>query len=100
MDVPQRLNGKELSREEFQYNLLIWYDIVVLNLSTDCDVSGKKLLLPHDLSDPKGVLVLSRHDDAATELGALAARALNPLYKSYEPKINSRTVQGQRNRYG
>ena len=50
MDVPQRLNCTELSREEFQYNLLIWYDIVVLNLSTDCDGFGKKLLVTHAIS--------------------------------------------------
>ena len=41
-------------------------------------------------------LVLARHDDAAKEWGALGARALVPSAITYEPKINSRTVQGER----
>ena len=41
-------------------------------------------------------LVLARHDDAAKEWGALGARALVPSTITYEPKINSRTVQEER----
>ena len=36
------------------------------------------------------------HADAAKEWGALGARALVPSAITYEPKINSRTVQGER----
>ena len=43
----------------------------------------------------KGGLVLARNDDAAKELGALGAWALVPSATNYEPKINSRTVQGR-----
>ena len=39
---------------------------------------------------------MARHDDAAKEWGALGARALVPSAITYEPKINSRTVQGER----
>ena len=45
---------------------------------------------------PKGGLVLVRHNDAANEWGALGARSLIPSTITYKPKINSRTVQGER----
>ena len=45
---------------------------------------------------PEGGLVLVRHKDAAKEWGALGAWALVPSAITYEPKINSRTVQGER----
>ena len=41
---------------------------------------------------------MARHDDAAKQLGALGAWALVPSAITYEPKINSRTVQGERTR--
>ena len=47
--TPHRLNGMELSREEFQDNILLLYGIVPLNLPTECDGCGKKLLVPHAL---------------------------------------------------
>ena len=37
-----------------------------------------------------------RHDDAEKEWGALGARALVRSAIIYEPKIKSRTVQGER----
>ena len=82
--IPDRLNGTELSWEESQYNLLLWYGILPLNLLTDCDGCGNKFLVKNDLSCPKGVLVLARHNDAAKEGGALSAQALNPSSISYE----------------
>ena len=42
----------------------------------------------------------AQRDDAAKEWGALGARALVPSAITYEPKINSRTVQGERTRAG
>ena len=94
-DITHHLNSTEVSWEEFQENLLLRYGIVNLNLPTDCDVYGKKLLVPHALSCPKGGLVLARHNDYAKEWGALSARDLKPGVISYEPKINSSTVQGE-----
>ena len=43
---------------------------------------------------------MARHDDAAKEWGALGFWALVPSAITYEPKINSRTVQGERTRAG
>ena len=45
---------------------------------------------------PKGGLVIARHNDAAKEWGTLGAWALVPSAITFEPKINSRTVQGER----
>ena len=54
----------------------------------------------HALSCPKGGLVLAWHNDAAKELDALSAWALNPLFISHKTKINSRTLQGEKNGAG
>ena len=54
--------------------------------------------MPRALSCSKGGLVIARHNYASEEWGALSDRALNPSFISYEPKINSRPVQGETNR--
>ena len=41
------------------------------DIPATCDGCGKKLLIDHSLSCPKGGLVLARHNDAAKEWGAL-----------------------------
>ena len=38
---------------------------------------------------------MARHNDAAKEWGTLGSRSLVPSAITYEPKINSRTVQGE-----
>ena len=72
-DIPYCLNGMELSRELFQYNLLLRYGIFPLNLPTYCDCCSKKFSVPHTLSCPEGGLVLVRHNDDAKEWGDLFA---------------------------
>ena len=66
------------------------------DIPATCDSCGKKFLIYHALSCPNGGLVLARYDDAAKVWGALGSRALVPSAITYEPKINSRTVQGER----
>ena len=66
------------------------------DIPATCDGCVKKFSIEHALSLPKGVLVLARHDDNAKEWGAFGARALVPSAITYEPKINSRSVQGER----
>ena len=56
--------------------------------------------MPHVLSCPKGGLFMARNNDAAKEWGALLAQDLNPPCISFEPKINSKTIQGERNGAG
>ena len=65
--IPHCLNGTELSWEEFQDNLLLWYSIVPLNPPTHCNGYSNKFLFPHDLSFPKGGLVLARNNNFAKE---------------------------------
>ena len=65
------------------------------DIPTTCDGCGKKFLIEHSLSCPKGGLVLERHDDAAKEWGALGSQALVPSAITYKLKINSRPVQGE-----
>ena len=57
-------------------------------------------MIEHALSCPKGGLVMAWHDDATKEWGAHGSRDLFPSAVTYEPKINSRTFQGERTRVG
>ena len=93
--APHRLNGTELSWEEFRDNLRLRYGLMPQNIPTTCDGCGKKLSIEHTRSCSKVDLVLARHDDAAKEWGALGDRALVPSAITYEPKINGSTVQGE-----
>ena len=61
-----------------------------------CEGFGKKFSIKHALSCPKGGLVLTRHDEAANEWGALGARPLVTIAITYKTKTNSRIVQGER----
>ena len=61
-----------------------------------CDGCRKKFLIEHALSCPKEGLVLAQHNAAAKEWGALGAQDLVTNAIKYEPKINSRTVQGEK----
>ena len=66
------------------------------DIPATCDGCGKKFLIDHALSCPKGGLFLERHNYASKEWGALGAQTLVPSSIPYEPKIKSRTVQGER----
>ena len=70
------------------------------DIPATCNGCGKKVLIEHSLSFPKGGLVLAQDDDAAKEWGDIGARVLVPSAITYEPKINSRTVQGGRTGIG
>ena len=66
------------------------------DIPATCIVFDKKFLIDHALSCPKGVLVLAWNDDDAKEWGALGSRDLIPSAITYKPKIDSRTVSGER----
>ena len=59
--VPHRLNGTELSWEEFWDNLRLRYGLMPQDIPATCDGCSKKFLIEHALSCPKGGLVLARH---------------------------------------
>ena len=65
--VPHRLNGTELSREEFQYNIRLRYGLMPQDIPTTYDVYVKKFSIEHALSCPKGGLVVVWYDDATKE---------------------------------
>ena len=94
--IPHRLNGTELSREEFWDNLCLRYGLMPQDIPATCDGCGKKFLIEHALSCPKLVLVLVWYGDSTKEWGAVVSRALVPSAITYEPKINGRTFQGER----
>ena len=94
------LNGTEFSQEEFRDHLRLRYGMMPQDIPATCNGCGKKFLIEHALSFLKGGLVLARHYESAKEWSALGAWALVPSAITYEPKINSRTVQGERTRAG
>ena len=57
-------------------------------------IRGYRLSPPYH--EPKGGLVLYQGDDAAKEWGNLGSRALVSSTITYEPKINSRKLQGEK----
>ena len=85
--VPHRLNGTELSQEEFRDNLCLRYGLMPQDIPATCDGCGKKFLIEHTLSCPKGGIVLARNDENAKEWGALGAWDLVPSAITYEPKL-------------
>ena len=66
------------------------------DIPVTCDGCVKRFPIEHALAFPKGGLVIAWHDYAAKDWGALGSWNLIPSYISYEPKINSRTVQWER----
>ena len=63
--VPHCLNGTELSQEEFWDNLRLRYGLMPQDIPATCDGCGKKFLIEHTLSCPKGGIVLARNDENA-----------------------------------
>ena len=94
--VPHILNRMELSQEELQDNLRLRHGLMPQEIPATCDGCSLRLLMEHALSCPKGGLVMARHDDTTKEWNALGDRALVPSAITYEPKVNSRTVEGGR----
>ena len=74
-----RINAMELSWEEFQGNILLWYGIIPMNLPTVCDGHKKKFTVDHDMSCFKAGLVLVCHYGSAKEWGSLGDWGLTPL---------------------
>ena len=62
------------------------------DIPTTCNVYGKKFMIEHSPSCPKGGLILAWKDDTAKDWGALGARDLVLSAITYKPKINSRKV--------
>ena len=71
--TPNCLNVMDFSREKFRDNICLRYGLMPHYISATCDGCGKKLLIDHTQSFPKGVIILVRHDDAENEWVALGS---------------------------
>ena len=77
-DVLYRLNGMDLSWEEFLHNICLRYWLMPQDIPATSDGCGKKFSIQHDLSCLKGGLVLARQVDATKEWDTLRDRDLIP----------------------
>jgi hypothetical protein len=87
--TPDRLNGTELSAEEFRDSLRLRLGLTPVDLPDRCDGCDQKFSVGHALTCKKGGLVLLRHNDVAAEWHHLCAQALTPAAVSDEPLIHS-----------
>ncbi len=85
--IPNRFDGMELSREEFQDNLAIHYGLRPRGLPECCDGCNDPFLVEHGLSCKKDGFVGQRHDDVCKELAHLCLMALTPSKISSKPEI-------------
>ncbi len=76
--IPNRFDGTELTREEFQDNLAICYGLHPRGLPERCDGCNKPFTVEHGISCKKGGFVGQRHDDVCKELAHLCLMALTP----------------------
>jgi hypothetical protein len=64
---PNRLNGTDLSADEWRDNVRLRYNHSPLDMPAACDGCGAKMTVEHALSCKVGGLVHIRHDDVADE---------------------------------
>ena len=87
--TPDRLNGTELSAEEFRDSLRLRFGLLPSFLPHRCDGCSERFTVEHAMSCKKGGLVVQRHNDVAAEWHHLCAQALQPSAVSDEPLINT-----------
>jgi hypothetical protein len=85
--TPDRLNGTELSSEEFRDSLRLRFGLLPSFLPHRCDGCNERFTVEHAMSCKKGGLVVMRHNDVAAEWHHLCAQALQPTAVSDEPLI-------------
>ena len=85
--MPNRLNGTELSAEEFRDSLRLRFGVLPKGLPPRCDGCGHKFSVEHALSCSKGGVVLLRHNEVSEEWQQMCAQAYTPRAVSDEPLI-------------
>ena len=98
--IPYRLIHTGLSCEELWDNICLRYSLMHQENSATCDGWVNRFLIKHDLSCPKGGIILGQNVDDEKEWGALGAQDPTPSEISYKPHINSSKVQGGSTREG
>jgi len=85
--VPSRLNGTDLSANEFRDNIRLRYNFKPQDMPSRCDGCGAKFTVEHAMSCKKGGLVHCRHDTTGDEFRHLAGCALGFNKVEREPRI-------------
>ena len=85
--VPSRLNGTDLSANEFRDNIRLRYNLKPLDMPSHCDGCGAKLTVEHAMSCKVGGLVHCRHDTTSDEFRHLAGCAFGFNKVEREPRI-------------
>lgn len=75
--LPSRLNGNDLSAEEFRDNLRLRYNLKHVDMPANCDGCGKTMTVEHALQCKVGGLVHVRHNDVADEFRHLCGCAFS-----------------------
>jgi hypothetical protein len=91
--MPDRLNGTDLSADEFRDSLLLRFGLTPHSLPHRCEGCQQRFSVEHAMTCKKGGLVLLRHNDLSSEWQELCAQALSPSAVSDEPLIHN--GQGQ-----
>ena len=81
--IPHCLNSTEFSQEELRDNICLRYGLMPQDTHMTCNGFNNKLFF---------FLVLVRHDNAASECGALGAQSLTSSAIYYKLLINSRPI--------
>lgn len=85
--MPRRINGTEMSMDEFRDALRLRYDLTPLSLEPVCDGCGEKFTVQHAMSCKKGGLVSRRHEAGKQEWIALSQLAFGRSRVVDEPYI-------------
>ena len=86
---PNRLNGTELSAEEFRDSLRLRYGLEPEHLPANCSGCSAQNSVQHALECKVGGLVVQRHNEVAGEWHSLCAQAFTKSAVSDEPLIPS-----------
>ena len=94
--IPLRVNGTDLSANEFRDNIRLRYNFAPLDMPQHCDGCGAKMTVEHALQCKVGGLVHARHDDVADEFRDMCGQALSFSKVEREPRIYSGVSQRNR----
>ena len=94
--IPLRVNGTDLSANEFRDNIRLRYNFAPLDMPQHCDGCGAKMTVEHALQCKVGGLVHARHDDVADEFRDMCGQALSYSKVEREPRIYSGVSQRNR----
>ncbi len=87
--IPTRMNGTNLSANEWRDNTRLRYNLKPLDMPQLCDGCMCPMTVEHALSCKKGGLVHIRHDDVADEWRHLCGTATTFSKVTREPRIYS-----------